>query len=237
MTVRAEHSDDGRQADSAEVSPPPGLRSAERITFFTDAVVAIALTLLIIPLLESVIDSEGQGHTGHQWLVEHGGLLPGFALSFVLIATFWMGHHSLYEHVRALTPAMTWLNVLWMFTIVWLPVATAITGLRTDRTSVSIYIGTLVVTSVTALAVNLIVERRPVTWVPGNPPTGRSIGVAAALSILYAVALVVALVIATVAPEGQRGNAYYALFVLALTSPLARVLRRVLSTRPAATRP
>jgi hypothetical protein len=68
--------------------------------FFTDAVVAIAMTLLILPLMESVAEAGRDGVTTADYLSEHGGQLFSFALSFVIIASFWAGHHSLVEHVE-----------------------------------------------------------------------------------------------------------------------------------------
>ena len=62
--------------------------SAERLKAFTDAVVAIAMTLLILPLMESVTDVGGEGGGVAEWLDDHAGQLFGFALSFVMIATF-----------------------------------------------------------------------------------------------------------------------------------------------------
>ena len=71
-------------------------RSAERMEFFTDAVVAIAMTLLILPLMESVAEAGRDGVTTADYLSEHGGQLFSFALSFVIIASFWAGNHSLF---------------------------------------------------------------------------------------------------------------------------------------------
>ena len=127
---------------------PCGARSAERLKFFTDAVVAIAMTLLILPLMESVAEAGRDGVTTADYLHEHGGQLFSFALSFVIIASFWAGHHSLFEHVERYSAALVWLNIAWMFTIVWLPVPTAMVGsMAEDGPQKAIYIGTLLVSS------------------------------------------------------------------------------------------
>ncbi len=54
-------------------------RSAERMKVFTDAVVAIAMTLLILPLMESVAEAGRDGVSTADYLSEHGGQLFSFA--------------------------------------------------------------------------------------------------------------------------------------------------------------
>src|SRR6478735_6009389 len=66
---------------------------AERLKAFSDAVVAIAMTLLILPLMESVRDVAAHDLSTWEWLNENAGQLLSFALSFVLIANFWLTHH------------------------------------------------------------------------------------------------------------------------------------------------
>ena len=66
--------------------------SAERLKTYTDAVVAIAQTLLILPLLESAAAAHAQSWTAAQWLAHERDAVIWFALSFMLIGTFWLEH-------------------------------------------------------------------------------------------------------------------------------------------------
>ncbi len=211
----------------------PEVRNAERLKFFTDAVVAIAMTLLILPLLESIAEASNEHHTPHEWLSEHGGQLFSFALSFAIIASFWRSHHELFEGVRGFTGGLMWLNLAWMLGIVWLPVPTAIVGaanMPTDVTVVLLYIGTMLATSLLLLAMTLLVRRHPELAEPGVPRREHGVSVAAATSILFTVSLVIALVIVATF-EGAGGKAYYALFVLFLTAPLENLLYKRLERR------
>ena len=70
--------------------------------FFTDAVVAIALTLLILPLMESVSEAPEQGDTA-VWFEHHSTQVLSFAMSFLLIAVFWLSHHRLFDPVARAT--------------------------------------------------------------------------------------------------------------------------------------
>ena len=96
----------------------------ERLVFFSDAVFAIAITLLVIEI-----------HVPHltSWTNEEAvqalyDLLPsffGFTLSFLVIGRFWMGHHSALAKVKAYTPRLLWPNLLLLMAIAFMPFATA----------------------------------------------------------------------------------------------------------------
>lgn len=136
--------------------------STERFKAFADAVVAIAMTLLILPLLESVSDAYAKHLTTGEFFAENGGQLFSFALSFLLIANFWMEHHRQYTEVTEITPALLWINIAWLATIVWLPVPTAMLGqMDTDPLQETVYIGTLILTQVATLAAKLYLLRHP----------------------------------------------------------------------------
>ena len=201
-------------------------RSAERLKFFTDAVVAIAMTLLILPLLESVSEAAHDGLSTADYLHEQSGQLFGFALSFVIIASFWASHHSLFEHVERYSGRLVWLNIAWMFTIVWLPVVTAMVGsMDEDGLQKLLYIGTLCVSSAIMVAINVVLRSSPDLWVPGYPPGLGDVAAALVLTVLFVVALVIALAV--------PGAGYYPMFVLFLTGPLQAVLSRRLTRRHA----
>ncbi|MGI3786608.1 MAG: TMEM175 family protein, partial [Janthinobacterium lividum] len=87
---------------------------AERLVFFTDAVVAIALTLLILPLVDLVPQASRSGLRLGDLLRDNLPELGSFLLSFVVISRFWWAHHQLFGHVSALSPALVRWNLLWL---------------------------------------------------------------------------------------------------------------------------
>src|SRR6478735_11257996 len=142
MTDNSERTAPASGAASAATLP------AERLKAFCDAVVAIAMTLLILPLMESVGDAAADHLNSLEWLSANTGQLFSFALSFVLIANFWLTHHRLFAGIHRVTNGLLWLTIAWMFTIVWLPIPTALLGqLKTDAEQEILYIGTLALTS------------------------------------------------------------------------------------------
>jgi uncharacterized membrane protein len=194
------------------------LRSTERMIFFTDAVVAIAMTLLILPLLESVSDAAQQGLDTAGYFREHDGQIVAFALSFVIIAVFWRSHDRLFEDVRLHDSALQWLNTGWMFTIVWLPVATALVGaMETDALQLTIYIGTMLATSLLELAMMMRLRRRPELVAPDHVFGTEELRGLLVVSGLFALALVLAVIV--------PGLQYRALLVLLFNPVLDRLQR------------
>jgi uncharacterized membrane protein len=96
----------------------------ERLVFFSDAVFAIAITLLVI---EIHVPKLAGGSTAEA-LAELGQLIPsffGFALSFIVIGRFWIGHHNAMGHLANYTPRLLWPNLLLLMAIAFMPFATA----------------------------------------------------------------------------------------------------------------
>lgn len=207
---------------ATEQAETRGLFGAERASAFIDAVVAIAMTLLILPLMESVSDIGDAGGTTLLWLAEHEQQLVSFVLSFVIIAMFWMFHHRLFVLVEAITSGLMWLLVGWLLTIVWLPVATAITGAMEDDDNLAkiVYVGSMIATAFFSLAIRLYLRRHP--QLHRNAATALTAGIAADLStvLLFAIALTVALLVPAIG--------YYALFLMLLTPLVQRLLLRLI---------
>jgi uncharacterized membrane protein len=209
--------------DHAETPDPSATTTrvlpAERLKAFADAVVAIAMTLLILPLMESIGDAATHDLSTLEWLNENSGQLLSFALSFVLIANFWLTHHRLFTGIHRVTNGLMWLTIAWMFTIVWLPIPTGLVGqLPVDPAQYLLYIGTLALTSFTMFLGRLYVLRHP-SLHDIDEARLRSGLVADLITIgLFLVALAVTLLFPAVS--------YWAMFLLLLTAPLHRLFVR-----------
>lgn len=200
----------------------PRMLGADRAKALADGVVAIAITLLILPLMESVSEAAGQGQGAAEWLGDHDGQMITFVISFVIVALLWMNHHQLFSTVESVTPLVLWLLVAWMLTIVWMPVATALTGQlpSSDPTAKALYIGSMILTTLVSLATRVVLAKRP--DVHRTDPEAVRIGISVdlAMATLFTLSLVVALVV--------PGVDYFALFLMLLTSWLHRLYARLL---------
>lgn len=192
----------------------------ERLVFFSDAAVAIALTLLILPLMDAVGEAARAGVSTADYLSENLGSLGAFALSFVLIARFWRAHHQLFAAVEHEPQGLFWLNMAWLFAVVFLPVATATTGaLPTDAAQLCLYQGTMIVISALMVAMSMLLRRHPETWADGAEISSQRIRG----SVVFTVLLVVSLVLALSIPH----LGYWSLLILFAARPVHWLIGRV----------
>lgn len=95
----------------------------ERVLFFSDAIVAIAITLLALDLKIQV--PKGKILTFADLIAPWHKYLA-FILSFVNIAGFWRTHHDFFVHINKMDDRIFGFNILWLFFIVTLPFATSV---------------------------------------------------------------------------------------------------------------
>jgi len=96
----------------------------ERLVFFSDAVFAIAITLLVIeieiPHLQGLSLSQEW-----QQLLELWPSFFGYALSFLVIGRFWIGHHNAFTQIDHYDGRLAWPNLALLMAIAFMPFATA----------------------------------------------------------------------------------------------------------------
>ncbi len=93
----------------------------ERLTAFSDGVIAIIITLMVLEL---------RPPAGTNWAALLG-MLPFFltyALSFLFVAIYWNNHHHLLHTVHHVTGPIMWTNMALLFFLSLTPFATAWLG-------------------------------------------------------------------------------------------------------------
>ncbi|MDY6795857.1 MAG: TMEM175 family protein [Actinomycetota bacterium] len=98
-------------------------KGLERVNGFSDAVFAVAITLLIlgidVPVVKEV--SELPSELTSLW-----PKFLAFIISFALIGFFWVAHHLMFSYLKRYSPGLLWLNLLFLMFIVFLPFSTAL---------------------------------------------------------------------------------------------------------------
>lgn len=114
--------------------------NTERVVFFSDAVFAIAVTLLVldIRLPEGTTDANLT-----ERVVELVPKLGAFAISFVLVVGAWLAHFRRFRLVHRYDPALIRINLVLMFLICLVPFPTAVFSEHAVPVATAMYGGCL----------------------------------------------------------------------------------------------
>src|SRR5690606_37783631 len=98
--------------------------------------------------------------------------MQGFAITFAVVASFWVVHHRLFELIDGYNGRLVWANMLWLATIAFLPFSSEVvgTGDLDDMTVRALYIGSLMACSVALAVIDVAILRSPDTWPDGERP-------------------------------------------------------------------
>jgi len=122
--------------DRPEQVPPAELREKRegigfakgRIESLTDGIFAFGMTLLVLG-------------AGYPFAVETLANRPVslillssvpdiilYAISFLILATFWVSHHTQFHHIRYVDRTLLWLNIIILMFIAFIPFSSSIAG-------------------------------------------------------------------------------------------------------------
>ena len=100
----------------------------ERIVFFSDAVMAIAITLLAIDLkVPEISPSQAAAELPAQF----SALTPrimSFVISFAVVGIYWTAHHRYFRYIKRYDGGLIALNLLFLLFIVVMPFVAGILG-------------------------------------------------------------------------------------------------------------
>jgi uncharacterized membrane protein len=186
-----------------------------RLVSFSDAVVAIAITLLILPLVDEA-GAIGPTTSVQHFLRVHLTGLVAFLLSFAVIASFWWGQHRQFERVKGYNGVLVGALFVWLLSIVFLPFPTELiqSANRGLPAAHAIYIGTMVVTALASLTQDWAVIRWPELQHPSAEIPNLDGG------IILAALMTAALIVTVVAP----GSGLWPLLLLLLERPVRRLV-------------
>jgi uncharacterized membrane protein len=93
--------------------------SVDRLLFFSDAVVAVAITVLALPLFS--ISGPTSGETVLDVISAHSGQIITFIVTFVVMAVMWSVHNRIMNSLCAYNGTIFWLDMFWLIGFVFLP--------------------------------------------------------------------------------------------------------------------
>lgn len=104
--------------------PETGL-SFERVVFFSDAVFAIVITLLVLELKVPHLTEHNEPAL-QQALFELIPRVLGFVISFLIIGLMWVEHHRIFRYIDDYDAGLLWRNLLLLLCVSFVPFPTAL---------------------------------------------------------------------------------------------------------------
>ncbi|PPF37196.1 hypothetical protein C5C10_05380 [Rathayibacter sp. AY1A3] len=192
-------------------------RGLDRLVNFSDATAAIAITVLVLPLVQLAPEVAREGGGVPALLAEHLDSVLAFALSFAVIAVFWIPHHRVFEIAGDYDGALVRLDLLWLAALAFFPFSTSALALFPDsRATIGLYIGTMAAMSGALVLIELRLSRHPELRRPGAGP------LPLAPALLPFALLLVALALALLVPS----VGLWWLLLLLLQRPVRALLAR-----------
>lgn len=117
----------------------PAGQTPERVGFFTDAVFAIAMTLLVIEIPRpegDEFDVADKGQAAHEMLaffVKGTGSFVAYVLAFYTLWNVWRQHHRLFDQIGRLSPGLIGWHFPLLLLIGFLPFPTTVFGNHTGN--------------------------------------------------------------------------------------------------------
>lgn len=99
----------------------------ERLNAFSDGVIAVAITLLVLTI-DVPHDHDFSSDGLFSFLLKAEYELTIYAISFVLIGTFWVNHYIVFHYLQRSTPTLVWMNLIFLLGVTLLPLATQLMG-------------------------------------------------------------------------------------------------------------
>ena len=177
----------------------------ERLVFFSDAVFAIAITLLVIEIHPPHFE-RGEGAGDH--LAALARLTPnfvGFAISFFVIGFFWSGHHRAFTLAGRYYGGVVIWNLALLGAIAFVPFVTALMSVNYNMLVPAVfYWGWIVLTALLNLKVNSIATGPAMLGEGADKEAARAVPRRSRAVLLGAVtALLVAIASPLAAPVGM----------------------------------
>ncbi len=171
--------------------------SLERLAFFSDAVFAIAITLLAIDIRIPEALAANTDRALIDAIVNLSPAIFAYGLSFMAIAAFWTGHLRTFEVTTRSDSRLVALNFLFLAFVALLPFPTSVVARHGDLVAAAVYYaGFLAVTATLSTALFVYPVRAGYVLSTVTPGMARHIAYrAAVVPLLFLVTIPIAVLI------------------------------------------
>lgn len=167
-----------------------------RLLAFSDGVFAIAITLLALNIRIPSLPDNSSLSAQIQAIVSLGEPALVYIQSFVVVGSYWVGHHRMFQLIRAWDLPLLWLNLLFLMMIAFLPVPTAVVIEHASALpAVIFFLSTAIVTGLLDLSIWLYAAKRGLVRRPVSEHVVRYMALRGAVPVLlFALGIAVAFV-------------------------------------------
>ena len=99
-------------------------KETSRIDAFSDGVFGIAITLLVLELIQILHSQPDNGLL--KTLLHHWQSFLAFTIGFITILVCWINHHAAFEYIKKVDTKLMWINGFLLFVVTLTPFPTAI---------------------------------------------------------------------------------------------------------------
>ena len=131
--------------------------SSGRLEAFSDGVIAIILTIMVLEL--KVPASADSGSLVHEWPV-----FTSYVISYFYVAVYWINHHHLFHRVKHVDVPILWANVALLFFMSLIPFTTEwMESTRLSPFPTAVYAATMLVAGAAFLVLDRVIARQGVS--------------------------------------------------------------------------
>jgi uncharacterized membrane protein len=156
-------------------------RAVDRLVFFSDAVIAIIITLMVLEVRLPALPEHASEAEVRDALIALGPKYVAVLLSFLVIGLFWTPHHRRFNWVRRIDGLLVWCNLIYLLVLASVPFATGLVAEHPGPTSTIVYACVLATSSLVAAVLWWHVKHRP--EIIANPRAYREMRVAIWMTI------------------------------------------------------
>jgi uncharacterized membrane protein len=144
----------------------PGDLNSSRLEAFSDGVIAVIITIMVLDLRVPSTRELGNADALHADLK----LILVYLLSFVQTGIYWVNHHYLIDDVEQVSHGILWANLAFLFTLSLIPFATKWVGERgVTSFSIALYAAACALPAVTWVVLSSIICRHSGIPLAGSP--------------------------------------------------------------------
>jgi uncharacterized membrane protein len=124
----------------------------ERIVLFSDAVIAIAITLLVLDVRLPELPEHADSAALLAALVAISPKIAAYVISFLVVGHFWYGHFVRFRYICRGDVRLIWLNLLFLMAIGFVPFASSVLSEHGNAAAFALYDGTMALAALLSAA-------------------------------------------------------------------------------------